>query len=72
MEARKVWNTHTNLPFVSGPGKNFAKSWPEVVAPNRDSSRRLTNLLSKNTHLRHVNTSLFKGGHKTRKSRCRH
>jgi hypothetical protein len=47
MEARKVWNTHINLPFVSGPGKNFAKSWPEVVAPNRASSRRLTQLRNK-------------------------
>jgi len=41
---------------------------PNVRAPNRGSSRRLTQLRNKNTHLKNINTSLFNGG-KRRKTR---
>jgi len=43
MEARKVWNTYVNLPFMNGPGRNeYASYWPKTVAPNRPNSRMLT------------------------------
>ena len=49
MEARKVWNTYVNLPYNSGPGRNFAAEWPKTVAPNRTNSRRLTMKLNNST-----------------------
>jgi hypothetical protein len=40
MAARGAWNERVNLPFKSGPGRNFAAHWPETVAPNRPNSRK--------------------------------
>jgi hypothetical protein len=40
MAARMAWNERVNLPFNSGPGRNFAAHWPKTVAPNRPNSRK--------------------------------
>jgi hypothetical protein len=40
MAARMAWNERVNLPFNSGPGRNFAAHWPKTVAPNRPNTRK--------------------------------
>ena len=69
LAARGVLNTYVNLPFNSGPGRNFAAHWPKTVAPNRPNSRRLTLKRNSNNGLRRIQSNLFKGGKrsKTRK-----
>jgi len=66
MEARKVWNTQVNLPFNSGPGRNYAAHWPKTVAPNRPNSRRLTMKRNSNNGLRNIQSNLFKGGKRSK------
>jgi hypothetical protein len=66
MEARKVWNEQVDLPYKSGPGRNYASAWPSTVNPDRSASRKLTYKRNKNNGLRNINTSLFSGGNKRR------
>lgn len=58
MEARKVWNTYVNLPFMNGPGRNeYASYWPKTVAPNRPNSRMLTQKHANNRAMAKSRTS---------------
>ena len=46
LEARKVWDLYVNLPFKSGPGMAYAKSWPKTINPDRTYSRIKTRPIS--------------------------
>jgi len=72
MEARKIWNTKVNLPFTSGPGRNYASQWPRTVAPNRYNSRKLTYARNINNGLSRIQPNLFSESRRKRSKTRKH